>query len=156
MLFSGIWAVIKPWLDSKTKAKITIIGSGYKEKLNEFVKYILSIKRLVMKICLNFQVELQRMKDLTFQKGIQESGTQQAKTRIFYYIISLAYFRESLKKRRRRQLKSLNQLKSIKTKILISKKNSKMNSKMMINNKLIKMKMMKRKRIRIRKRTSKV
>jgi len=54
MLFSGIWAVIKPWLDSKTKAKITIIGSGYKEKLNEFVKYILSIKRLVMKICLNF------------------------------------------------------------------------------------------------------
>lgn len=156
MLFSGIWAVIKPWLDSKTKAKITIIGSGYKEKLNEFVKYILSIKRLVMKICLNFQVELQRMKDLTFQKGIQESGIQQAKTRIFYHIISLAYFRESLKKRRRRQLKSLNQLKSIKTKILISKKNSKMNSKMMINNKLIKMKMMKRKRIRIRKRTSKV
>lgn len=156
MLFSGIWAVIKPWLDSKTKAKITIIGSGYKEKLNEFVKYILSIKRLVMKICLNFQVELQRMKDLTFQKGIQESGIQQAKTRFFYHIISLAYFRESLKKRRRRQLKSLNQLKSIKTKILISKKNSKMNSKMMINNKLIKMKMMKRKRIRIRKRTSKV
>lgn len=156
MLFSGIWAVIKPWLDSKTKAKITIIGSGYKEKLNEFVKYILSIKRLVMKICLNFQVELQRMKDLTFQKGIQEYGIQQAKIRIFYHIISLAYFRESLKKRRRRQLKSLNQLKSIKTKILIFKKNSKMNSKMMINNKLIKMKMMKRKRIRIKKRTSKV
>lgn len=40
MLFSGIWAVIKPWLDEKTKAKITIIGSGYKEKLAEFVNQL--------------------------------------------------------------------------------------------------------------------
>lgn len=37
MLFSGVWAVIKPWLDEKTKNKITIIGSGYKEKLLELI-----------------------------------------------------------------------------------------------------------------------
>jgi len=33
MLFSGIWTIIKPWLDEKTRNKITIIGSGFKEKL---------------------------------------------------------------------------------------------------------------------------
>jgi len=38
MLFSGIWAVIKPWIDEKTRSKITIIGSGYKEKLLEIVR----------------------------------------------------------------------------------------------------------------------
>lgn len=37
MLFSGVWAVIKPWLDEKTRNKIVIIGSGFKEKLNEFI-----------------------------------------------------------------------------------------------------------------------
>ena len=37
MLFSGVWAVIRPWLDEKTKNKIIILGSGYKEKLAEFV-----------------------------------------------------------------------------------------------------------------------
>jgi len=38
MLFSGVWAVIKPWIDEKTRNKITIIGSGYKEKLLEIVR----------------------------------------------------------------------------------------------------------------------
>lgn len=33
MLFSGIWTVIKPWIDEKTRNKISIIGSSYKEKL---------------------------------------------------------------------------------------------------------------------------
>ena len=38
MLFTGIWAVIKPWLDDRTKAKITIVGSGYQKQLLELVK----------------------------------------------------------------------------------------------------------------------
>jgi hypothetical protein len=46
MLFSGIWAVIKPWLDEKTKNKITIIGSGYREKLSELVISILFMKKI--------------------------------------------------------------------------------------------------------------
>ena len=37
MLFSGVWAIIKPWLDDKTKAKIKILGSGYKKTLLEYV-----------------------------------------------------------------------------------------------------------------------
>lgn len=31
--FSAVWAVIKPWLDEVTVAKIDILGSGYKDKL---------------------------------------------------------------------------------------------------------------------------
>jgi hypothetical protein len=37
MLFSGVWAVIKPWLDEKTRNKITIIGSGFKDKLEQYI-----------------------------------------------------------------------------------------------------------------------
>jgi hypothetical protein len=37
MLFSGIWSMIKIWLDEKTKNKITIIGSGYKTDLLKYV-----------------------------------------------------------------------------------------------------------------------
>lgn len=37
MLFSGIWAAIKPWIDEKTRNKIVIIGSGFKEKLLEII-----------------------------------------------------------------------------------------------------------------------
>ena len=33
MLFSGVWALIKGWLDKKTQDKIQIIGSGYKKTL---------------------------------------------------------------------------------------------------------------------------
>ncbi|CAD8202218.1 unnamed protein product [Paramecium pentaurelia] len=33
MMFTGIWAMIKIWLDEKTKNKITILGSSYKEEL---------------------------------------------------------------------------------------------------------------------------
>jgi len=38
MLFSGVWAMIKVFLDEKTKSKITIVGSNYKDKLLQFVK----------------------------------------------------------------------------------------------------------------------
>lgn len=31
--FSAVWAVIKPWLDPATVAKINILGSGYQETL---------------------------------------------------------------------------------------------------------------------------
>lgn len=37
MLFSGIWAMIKPWLDDKTKAKITIVGSKFEPQLLELI-----------------------------------------------------------------------------------------------------------------------
>jgi hypothetical protein len=36
-LFSGVWLMIKPWLDEKTAKKIKIIGSSYKKELLEFV-----------------------------------------------------------------------------------------------------------------------
>lgn len=38
MLFTGIWQVIKPWLDEKTRNKITIIGGKYYSKLSDQVK----------------------------------------------------------------------------------------------------------------------
>ena len=37
MLFTGVWAIVKGFLDEKTKAKIFLYGSGYKKKLLEFV-----------------------------------------------------------------------------------------------------------------------
>ena len=37
MMFSAVWAMVKIWLDEKTKNKITILGSGYKEELLKFV-----------------------------------------------------------------------------------------------------------------------
>ncbi|KRW99487.1 CRAL-TRIO domain [Pseudocohnilembus persalinus] len=37
MLFTGIWQIIKPWLDEKTRNKITIMGGKYKEKLLELI-----------------------------------------------------------------------------------------------------------------------
>jgi len=37
LLFSGIWAMIKPWLDEKTKSKITILGSQYDTQLQEYI-----------------------------------------------------------------------------------------------------------------------
>lgn len=37
MLFSGVWAVIKGFLDEKTRKKITIKGSGYQKDLLELV-----------------------------------------------------------------------------------------------------------------------
>jgi len=30
-LFTGIWAIIKVWIDEKTKDKIKILGSSYKK-----------------------------------------------------------------------------------------------------------------------------
>ena len=44
MLFSGIWSMIKIWLDEKTKSKITIIGSSYKEELLKYVTKIYILK----------------------------------------------------------------------------------------------------------------
>ena len=37
MLFTAIWAVVKMWIDEKTKEKIKIIGSSYKKELLKFV-----------------------------------------------------------------------------------------------------------------------
>lgn len=37
MLFTGVWSIIKGWLDEKTRAKIAILGGGYVKKLKESV-----------------------------------------------------------------------------------------------------------------------
>lgn len=37
MLFTGVWAIIKGWLDERTREKIQILGGGYKKKLLEYV-----------------------------------------------------------------------------------------------------------------------
>ena len=57
MMFTGIWACIRPWLDEKTRQKIHIKGNA-KELLefvfflmfSTFIKYI--FKRLMPKTCL--------------------------------------------------------------------------------------------------------
>jgi len=33
MLFTGVWAMIKPWIDEKTRNKIKIVGSKYEKEL---------------------------------------------------------------------------------------------------------------------------
>ena len=56
MLFEGIWNNIKPQIDESTRKKVTIIGSGYKEKLLELVInknstfLYFNNKRLILKI----------------------------------------------------------------------------------------------------------
>jgi len=37
MLFTGVWTVIKVWLDERTREKIQILGGGYTKKLLEYV-----------------------------------------------------------------------------------------------------------------------
>lgn len=37
MLFTGIWAMVKMWIDDKTKSKIQILGSSYKKEILNFV-----------------------------------------------------------------------------------------------------------------------
>jgi len=36
-LFTGVWAIVKGWLDEKTREKIQIVGGGYTKKLLEYV-----------------------------------------------------------------------------------------------------------------------
>lgn len=36
-LFSGVWMILKPFLDEKTTNKIKIIGSSYKKELLQYV-----------------------------------------------------------------------------------------------------------------------
>jgi hypothetical protein len=36
-LFTGIWAIVRMWIDDKTKEKIHILGSNYKKELSKFV-----------------------------------------------------------------------------------------------------------------------
>ncbi len=36
-LFSGVYAVVKSFIDEKTRKKIKIVGSGYKKKILELV-----------------------------------------------------------------------------------------------------------------------
>ena len=35
MLFTGIWAMVKGWIDEKTRQKIKILGSSFKKELFE-------------------------------------------------------------------------------------------------------------------------
>ncbi len=35
-LFTGIWAIVKMWIDDKTKEKIQILGSSYKKELARY------------------------------------------------------------------------------------------------------------------------
>lgn len=37
-LFSGVWMVLKPFLDEKTTNKIKILGSSYKKELLQYVR----------------------------------------------------------------------------------------------------------------------
>ena len=37
MLFTGIWTIVKMWIDDKIKEKIKILGSSYKKELLEFI-----------------------------------------------------------------------------------------------------------------------
>lgn len=37
MVFHGIWGLIKPFIDEKTKKKIHILGSKYRKELSEFI-----------------------------------------------------------------------------------------------------------------------
>ena len=36
-LFTGIWAIVKVWIDDKTKEKIKILGGSYKKELLQYV-----------------------------------------------------------------------------------------------------------------------
>lgn len=37
MMFTGVWAIVKVWLDERTRQKIQIHGSGYTKKLLEVI-----------------------------------------------------------------------------------------------------------------------
>lgn len=37
MLFTGVWAVVKMWIDDKTKEKIQIFGGSYKKELLKYI-----------------------------------------------------------------------------------------------------------------------
>jgi len=37
MVFTGVWAVAKNFVDEKTRKKINIVGSGYKKVLREVI-----------------------------------------------------------------------------------------------------------------------
>jgi len=37
MLFTGVWAMIKPWIDEKTRNKIKILGSKYEKEIFEVI-----------------------------------------------------------------------------------------------------------------------
>ena len=36
-VFTGIWAIVKGFLDEKTRKKISLVGGSYKKKLLEYV-----------------------------------------------------------------------------------------------------------------------
>jgi hypothetical protein len=38
MLFTGVWAIVKGFLDEKTRNKIKIVGSGFKKDLLEVIE----------------------------------------------------------------------------------------------------------------------
>lgn len=36
-VFTGVWAIIKVWLDEKTRNKISLVGGNYKEELLKYI-----------------------------------------------------------------------------------------------------------------------
>ena len=37
-LFTGVWAIVKMWIDDKTKEKIQILGKDYKKELLKYIE----------------------------------------------------------------------------------------------------------------------
>ena len=37
MIFTGVFAIIKAWLDEKIRRKITVVGSGFLKHITEYV-----------------------------------------------------------------------------------------------------------------------
>jgi hypothetical protein len=37
MLFTGVWAIVRMWIDEKTKEKIQILGKDYKKELLKYI-----------------------------------------------------------------------------------------------------------------------
>ena len=82
MLFSGIWAMIKVWLDEKTKNKITILGSSYKEELLKFVIFNTKF-RLISIIYLIFWEVHQNVKEQICCIEMWDHGTQMVNSHSF-------------------------------------------------------------------------
>jgi hypothetical protein len=37
MTFSALWAIVKHWLDEKTRKKISVLGSKYMKELSKYI-----------------------------------------------------------------------------------------------------------------------
>jgi len=36
-VFSGVWAIVKVWIDEKTREKISLVGGGYTKELLKYI-----------------------------------------------------------------------------------------------------------------------